>query len=142
MSSGEVANLFAPSQRSIDIVKSWLTASGVPASSIKVSNSRGWIHFNTTAGQLGSLLKTEYHQYTTSDGTKAFLGTDSYSLPQDISSIVDFVSPATGFSKMEKRVRAPRLIGQAAEDTIDPSKSHATLRSKLINLSAISEHLD
>ncbi|OAA74179.1 alkaline serine protease AorO [Cordyceps fumosorosea ARSEF 2679] len=119
LAAGDIANLFAPSEESINSVKSWLTASGVPAGSIKVSNSKGWIHFNTTASQLGSFLKTEYHHYTTADGSRTFLGAESYSLPQDVSSLVDFVHPATGFSQMRKRTKAPLVTGP--KDTIDPN---------------------
>lgn len=123
MTSDEIKDLFAPSQKSIDDVKEWLTASGVPADSIKVSSGRGWIHFNTTAGQLGSLLKTEYHHYNTKDASRTFFGTDSYSLPHDISSVVDFVHPGTGFSKMQKRTKGgsgPALV-KPHDQAIDPS---------------------
>lgn len=122
LSGQEIIDLFAPDAQSADKVKSWLVASGVSEDAIQVSGSRGWIHFNTTAGQLGEMLRTEYHHYTIRDASEAALGTDTYSLPNDIAPLVEFVHPATSL-KQVKTSKATRVrTFSSINDTIDSGR--------------------
>ncbi|KAL6864652.1 subtilisin-like protein [Trichoderma novae-zelandiae] len=105
----QVVDLFAPSEESISAVKDWLVNSGVPASSITTSKSKGWLDFTTTSGQLGSLLQTSFNTYDHFEARDVHVGTDGYSLPKEISQHVDFITPGVVFapvktsSKTEKR---------------------------------------
>lgn len=98
-----------------------MTASGISEDSIKLSPGKGWIHFETTASHLGSLLKADYHLYTDKASSKTFFGTDSYSLPHEISELVDLVHPATTFSALKKRVSP--VPTQRLDHAVDPSKT-------------------
>ncbi|EHK50837.1 hypothetical protein TRIATDRAFT_145909 [Trichoderma atroviride IMI 206040] len=108
-SSDQVVELFAPSEDSISAVKAWLVKGGVPASSITSSKSKGWLDFVTTSGQLESLLKTSYSTYAHVEARDVHVGTDEYSLPDEISQHIDFITPGVVFapvkssSNVEKR---------------------------------------
>lgn len=108
-SSDQVVELFAPSEDSISAVKAWLVKSGVPASSITSSKSKGWLDFVTTSGQLESLLKTSYSTYAHVEARDVHIGTDEYTLPDEISQHIDFITPGVVFapvkssSNVEKR---------------------------------------
>lgn len=121
LSNTEIMDLFAPSEETINNVKKWLIDSGVAAGSIEVSPSKGWVHFNTTAGQLGSLLKTQYHQYTDKTTSRTYFGTESYSLPQDVAAQVDFVMPATSFSQLKKSRARPKRPLSGTSSIPDPN---------------------
>ncbi|TWU78818.1 hypothetical protein ED733_007331 [Metarhizium rileyi] len=99
----QIVDLFAPSEQTINEVKAWLAASGIPAESIKLSNSKGWLNFNTTASQLESLLQTKFYLYTSSEADGVYFGTETYSLPHDISPLVDLVMPGISFTQVRKK---------------------------------------
>lgn len=91
--------LFAPSDESIATVKKWLVDSGIPASSILVPKSKGWISFESTASQLESVLKTKYHIYNHARSEGDHVGADEYKLPAYIAEHVDFIKPAVAFMR-------------------------------------------
>ena len=63
-SPAKVAATFAPSRETIETVKNWLQESGIDASRMRLSRSKGWIEFNATASEIEGLLDAEYHVYT------------------------------------------------------------------------------
>ena len=91
-SAKEVADFFAPPKQKIHEVAKWLTSSGVPHSSLRLSSDRTHVSFDTTVHQAESLLGAEFHQYST--GEEAQVASETYSLPQEISEYIDFVLPA------------------------------------------------
>lgn len=95
----QIAELFAPDESSITAVKEWLVKSGIPAGSISSPKSKGWLDFETTVGQLQSVLQTQYHHYDHAVKQGDHIGTDEYTLPEEISQHVDFVHPAVVFAK-------------------------------------------
>ncbi len=126
--------MFAPSEETIDSVKSWLVKSGIPADKITLSNSKGWLSFETTVSKLESVLKTQYHVYNNVAARSDHIGSDEYSLPEDISDLVEFVMPAVSTGKIGKRdnkaqaqaIKEPVRDLTAAQQTsvkIDISKS-------------------
>lgn len=94
-----MTELFAPADESIVAVKKWLVDSGVDANTIRVTPSKGWIAFQSTAGQLESVLNTKYHVYTHATSDYNHIGTDEYTLPKEISDIVDFITPGVAPAK-------------------------------------------
>lgn len=86
-----------------------MVASGIPADSITLSKSKGWLNFKTTASQLESLLKTTYHTYKSADSKKSYLGTSEYSLPQDIVPLVDLILPGTTLSEFKKNKKIKKV---------------------------------
>lgn len=95
--------MFAPTEETINSVKNWLVKSGIPEDEIILSNSKGWMGFETTVSNLESVLKTKYHVYNNVAARSNHLGTDEYSLPEEISDLVDFIMPAVSTGKMNKR---------------------------------------
>lgn len=95
--------MFAPSADTIAKVKAWLVASNIPEDSIKLSNSKGWLQFETSAGELESLMKTKLHVYENVATRKAHFGSDEYHLPQDVAQHVDLVLPGITMLQMSKR---------------------------------------
>lgn len=100
----QIIDLFAPSAESIAKVKDWLIRAGVAEESIVVPNTKGWVHFDSTVGQLESLVKAEYHIYnhisTRGEGDIDHLGTDEYHLPEEVAAHVDFIVPGTAFGRL------------------------------------------
>ncbi|OTA00191.1 tripeptide peptidase [Trichoderma parareesei] len=97
----QVVDLFAPSPQSVAAVTAWLVKSGIPASSITTSKSKGWLDFTTTSGQLESLLQTSYNTYQHVEARNVHVGTDEYRLPEEISQHIDFITPGVVFSPMK-----------------------------------------
>ena len=61
----EVVDTFAPSAATVEAVKEWLSSSGFSDERLKISKNKGWLHvMNATAGEIESLLDTEYHVFT------------------------------------------------------------------------------
>lgn len=120
----EIVDLFASSDENIDSVRQWLLETGVLAEDIKVSASRTWINFKTTAGQLGSLLKTQYHEYTSKGHGGVHFATDAYSLPQELSGVIDFVTPTISFPQVKEpaRIKSKRLVKRQDIPVPDPGK--------------------
>ena len=67
-SPGRVAATFAPSDESVDTVRTWLLDSGVNRDRIRLTPGKGWIEVNTTVEEAERLLLTEYHVYKHSTG--------------------------------------------------------------------------
>ncbi len=85
-------------------MKRWLVDSGISHDTIVVPKSRGSVHFSTTVDKLETILQARYHVYHHARGDAEHIGTDEYSLPQDISDVVDFVVP--GLAMMRKRAES------------------------------------
>ncbi|UNI14693.1 Tripeptidyl-peptidase I [Purpureocillium takamizusanense] len=102
----QIIDLFAPSDESIVKVREWLILSGVAAETIVVPETKGWVHFDATVGQLESLVKADYHLYKhilvrdEGDDADHHLGTDEYHLPEDVAAHVDFIVPGTAFARL------------------------------------------
>lgn len=64
MSAPEVHDLFAPSDESIDTVRSWLESFGIAKNRISQSVNKQWIQFDAGTDELEKLLHTEYYIYS------------------------------------------------------------------------------
>ena len=62
-SAGDVLEMFAPSDETIDAVKSWLLDSGIERDRIQLTSSKGWIEVTATVEEAERLLQTEYNLY-------------------------------------------------------------------------------
>jgi tripeptidyl-peptidase-1 len=89
----DVLNLFAPTAEANSSVVSWLTSAGVS----KISSDGHWVNFATTVGTANKLLNTTFKTYENSGTTK--LRTTQYSVPDDLASYIDLISPTTYFGK-------------------------------------------
>ncbi|KAL9021903.1 MAG: hypothetical protein Q9185_000917 [Variospora sp. 1 TL-2023] len=105
----QIANKFAPSSESVNIVKEWLASSGIAPERISRSQSLGWLKFDATVAEAESLLKTEYHLYKHSTG-KPHVACSSYHIPNHIRSHVDFITPTVHFD-----AKVPQAVAQPVE---------------------------
>src|SRR5258708_8617727 len=59
----QIIDYFAPSESTVDAIRTWLGASGVAEDKLRLSNNKGWIELNVTVDTAERLLNTEYHIY-------------------------------------------------------------------------------
>jgi tripeptidyl-peptidase-1 len=71
-----VADIFAPSQTTVDAVRDWLISAGIAAERISQSVNKQWMQFDASTIELESLLNTEYHVYEHSATGKTTLACD------------------------------------------------------------------
>ncbi|GAM86182.1 hypothetical protein ANO11243_041930 [Dothideomycetidae sp. 11243] len=102
-SQQDVVDAFAPSDDSVRNVADWLMANGVDKSSIKQSKNKGWIQFDTTADQAGSLFATKFyeHEHATKSGRLA-VACDEYSVPSHLTEHIDYITPGVVPAKLKR----------------------------------------
>ncbi|TVY80512.1 Tripeptidyl-peptidase sed1 [Lachnellula suecica] len=105
-SAEKVAEMFSPSAETVFAVKSWLHASGIEPSRIRMSKSRNWVEFNATTAEAESLLRAQYHMYHHEAGHK-HVACEEYSIPSHLVEHIDIVTPTVHF---DKKVGSPRRV--------------------------------
>lgn len=66
----EIADFFAPSEAVVAAVKAWLHEEGIHSDRVSLSNSKGWLHVETSVAEAERLLETEFHLYEHEDGSQ------------------------------------------------------------------------
>ncbi|TVY83605.1 Tripeptidyl-peptidase sed1 [Lachnellula suecica] len=92
-SAEEVADIFAPSQSSVDAIREWLESAGIAAESISQSVNKQWMQFDASVFDLESLLQTKYHVYEHVETGKPTVACDEYHVPALIQEHVDYITP-------------------------------------------------
>ncbi|KAL0931331.1 alkaline serine protease [Colletotrichum truncatum] len=115
----QVAELLAPPKDSIQKVAQWLNESNVHHSDIRVSSDRGHLYVKTTLGQAEELLEAQYHKYLT--GPTEQVASDTYSLPEHISKLVDFAMPG-----LPSAIPPTSLAGNVVEDPNERRQVNST----------------
>ncbi|KAF8134388.1 peptidase S8/S53 domain-containing protein [Boletus edulis] len=113
-SASDVRDMFAPSDKTIDVVRSWLLESGVESERIRLTPTKGWIEVTSSVEEAERLLQTEYKLYGHNSG-KEHVACDAYHLPAHIAPHVDFVTPSVHFdTKLTRRdnTEPARSIGR------------------------------
>src|ERR1700712_5094993 len=107
--------MFAPSQDSVDAVRTWLVDSGIEPNRISISKGLNWLQFDATVDEAESLLHTQYKVFEHEHG-KEHIACDEYSIPADLTQHVDFITPTVHFDakvpnkpKMKKRATKTRV---------------------------------
>ncbi|KAJ5171688.1 hypothetical protein N7492_004281 [Penicillium capsulatum] len=93
MSESQVHDLFAPSQDTVDGVRSWLESSGVAPGRISQSTNKQWIQFDAPADEVEKLLRTEYYLYTHSETGRDHVACNEYHVPRSLREAVDYITP-------------------------------------------------
>lgn len=117
-SAKEIADTFAPTQESVDVVIAWLKSAGIQPERVHRSQSLGWFVVDVTVYEAQNLLKTEYYRYRHSSG-KSHVGCTEYHVPEHVSKHIDFITPSIVF-----------------DVKIAPSKDEYAKRIKRTNLKA------
>ncbi|KAI0481386.1 Pro-kumamolisin, activation domain-containing protein [Xylariaceae sp. FL0804] len=119
LTAEEVHKLFAPTEETVDTVKSWLIESGIPASNIRHYENKGWLAIDLPAAQAERLLLTEYYEHASDHSVH--LGADSYYLPTDVAPHVDLIKPGVKLSAAMKKRTLNRRTSRAGK-THGPSR--------------------
>ncbi|KAJ5666609.1 hypothetical protein N7462_011018 [Penicillium macrosclerotiorum] len=93
MTEAEVHEFFAPSQDTVDSVRSWLESSGIAASRISHSVNKQWLQFDADAKELEDLLHAEYYIYTHSQNGGSHVACREYHVPRSVREHIDFITP-------------------------------------------------
>ena len=104
----QVAEMFAPSQESVDGVTEWLSSSGIAPERIKKSQSLGWLQFNATVAEAEDLLKTEYYLHKHTATGKPHVACSEYHIPDHLSPHVDFITPTVHFDSKVAQAALPK----------------------------------
>ncbi|KAF9243181.1 peptidase S8/S53 domain-containing protein [Melanogaster broomeanus] len=121
-SAGDVARKFAPTDETIDTVRSWLISSGISDERIAIGRTKGWIQVDATVEEAERLMNTEYN---------------------DVQPHVDFVIPTVHFdTKLTRRSgdsQPARDIGQPGVG-ISP-KTAGTVETLVTELEQCDEYI-
>jgi tripeptidyl-peptidase I len=113
-SAKDIAEAFAPSEKTVAAVKAWLTSAGIEEERIKQSQSLTWLEFEATVDEAEELLKTKYHVYEHEETGQPHVACDEYSIPSHLKEHIDMVYPTVHFDAKIK----PREPAEIAEDEV------------------------
>lgn len=74
----EIHDMFAPSQDSVDSVRSWLEKAGVEAHRISQSANKQWMQMDLSTAEAEKLFQTKYHFFEHAPSGKSTIGCDEY----------------------------------------------------------------
>ncbi|KAG5999804.1 hypothetical protein E4U21_006294 [Claviceps maximensis] len=97
----DVQSLRQPAEDDVHRVMKWLSENGITTTA---NPDQDWIHLTTTVGEVDKLLDTRLHRYSFGDDGKATLRTTEYSIPDELTSAIDFVHPISNFMTPEHEV--------------------------------------
>ena len=118
--------LFAPPSKSVEKVKSWLHKSGIS----NLESDGSIVSFSTTVGNANKLLDAKFGLYT--DGKITKLGTLEYSVPDDLSEVIDLVSPTTYFGSMRAHRAVPNShLAQTKRSAVEERQLKPSCEKKI-----------
>ncbi|KAF8526061.1 subtilisin-like protein [Hysterangium stoloniferum] len=124
----QIAETFAPTAETIDRVHKWLTSSGIAADRVIKGKNKAWVKFNATVKEMEKLLDCEYMVYRHGSGTEHIAST-SYSLPENLHSHIDLITPTLLISHAEFGSSEPTHQALALRDVSMDGLSSDLLRS-------------
>ncbi|OGM51265.1 aorsin [Aspergillus bombycis] len=113
----EVHDLFAPSQDSVDSVRSWLESAGIAPDRITQSTNKQWLQFDAGTNEVEQLLKTEFYRYSHAGTGRSHVACREYHVPETVQSHIDYITPGVKHLEIreerpaEKRSREKRSFG-------------------------------
>ncbi|KAJ5565531.1 hypothetical protein N7535_007169 [Penicillium sp. DV-2018c] len=112
LSTEQVHDLFAPSEKSVSDVRAWLESAGIAAERITQSVNKQWIQFDAEAQELEELLHTKYYLYSHAETGRSHVACREYHIPSSVREHVDYITPGialrevTGVGKSNSRKRS------------------------------------
>ena len=89
----QIHDLFAPKKGSVDTVVEWLDSAGISSDRVSQSVNKQWMQFEATAGEVESLIQTEYYHYEHLATGKTNIGCDKYQVPHHVQKHLDYITP-------------------------------------------------
>ncbi|KAJ5471769.1 hypothetical protein N7530_009126 [Penicillium desertorum] len=93
LSVNEVHDLFAPTEKRVNDVRSWLESAGVAKDRITQSANKQWIQFDADAEELENLLHTKYYLYSHAETGRSHVACREYHVPSSVREHVDYITP-------------------------------------------------
>ena len=110
LSKAETDSLVAARPESHEAVKSWLEYHGVnPDDVTHLSGGGDWLTLRVTVAQAERMLNAKYNVYHHPVSSERVVRTMGYSLPRELHSHVDVITPTTYFSTV-RSMRATHFI--------------------------------
>ncbi|KAF7935516.1 hypothetical protein BELL_1052g00020 [Botrytis elliptica] len=131
----QVHEMFAPSEETIHTVRNWLVDSGIAASRIVHSDTKGWYAFDATTSELENLLNTQYYTYEHSSTDEIAAACDEYHLPAHVQPHVDYITPGVKLISTKKKSASKRSILGGSK-----GKDHQPLRRPKSSSGGYSHH--
>ncbi|KAG6817109.1 hypothetical protein H0H87_012630 [Tephrocybe sp. NHM501043] len=89
-----IASTFGAGEGAVDAVRSWLEREGVDPGRVRHSAVGAWVEVkDATVGEVENILGARYTVYKRDGDDVEHVACDSYSLPLNISKVVDFIAP-------------------------------------------------
>jgi tripeptidyl-peptidase I len=107
---------------------SWLHSEGIDPKRISRSANKQWIQFDAFVSEMERLLRTKYNIYTHIETGTQHIGSDSYHIPQEIQSHVDYIMPAA--NKLELRGRG----NQDHRSHVHPMNNRSQIDAQKVNV--------
>ncbi|KAJ7493198.1 peptidase S8/S53 domain-containing protein [Mycena galericulata] len=110
LSKEEVNALVAPHPDSVEAVESWLEHHGINPDDAHFRSTAGeWVTIRVSVAQAESMLNTKYGVYHHAGSDSYVVRTMEYSLPRELHSHVDVITPTTYFGTL-RSMRATSFI--------------------------------
>ncbi|KAI2789280.1 Tripeptidyl-peptidase sed1 [Penicillium oxalicum] len=116
MTEAEVHDFFAPGQKAIEDVRSWLESSGISGDRVSHSVNKQWLQFEASTEELEALLRTEYRLYSHAHTGRSHIACREYHIPRSVREHIDFITPGivprevTGVSPIGKDKLSKRRV--------------------------------
>ncbi|KAJ5273032.1 hypothetical protein N7478_008157 [Penicillium angulare] len=120
MSEADIHDMFAPSDESVDNVRSWLESSGIAPHRISQSVNKQWIQFDADASELEELLRTEYFLYSHSETGRPHVACREYHVPHSVSDHIDYITPGITLREVTKTGRVSNGLRKRSMGGIPP----------------------
>ena len=101
----QVNSWFKPHSSSVVEVLSWLQKTGIHPSRTRLSNSGGWLLFNSTVLEVEQVFQTTYHLHKRKFNEGLRISYDKYAISSSLHQHIDFIS-TTAFLDISNRSHA------------------------------------
>jgi tripeptidyl-peptidase-1 len=115
----QVAEAFAPSDKTVASVVEWLVEAGIHSGRVKQSRGLNWVHADLTVHEAERLLKTKYYEYIHTETGQTHIACEAYTVPEEIQKHVDFITPTVHF---DTRVGTKQTRRQMGDHKIESAK--------------------
>ncbi|KAK3321723.1 Pro-kumamolisin, activation domain-containing protein [Apodospora peruviana] len=89
----KVTSLFAPTDTSVDKVRSWLISAGVNETRLSQSVNKQWIQFDATVDEAERLLLTDYYVFEHVEAGVRNIACSEYHVPHKVAEHIDYITP-------------------------------------------------
>ncbi|KAG5654208.1 hypothetical protein H0H81_006241 [Sphagnurus paluster] len=136
LSLAEAEALVAPHEDSVEAVEAWLEHHDIPRGNVTYRKGGGeWVTIRVSVAQAERMLNTKYNVYHHPASSERVVRSMSYSLPRELHSHIDVITPTTYFGTLRSMrktsfLQPPPVVLEDAEFDISaavPSSCGSTI---------------